>query len=51
MVRAPRCDGDGTGGQTHSVPYEGTLDKGSMTVRGTWKVGEAGGTFEMRKGG
>jgi hypothetical protein len=42
---------DGTGGQTHSVPYEGTLDKSSMTVRGTWKVGETGGTFEMRKGG
>ena len=43
---------DGTGGQTHSIIYEGTLERASMTVRGKWR-GEASdfaGTFEMKRG-
>jgi hypothetical protein len=42
---------DGTGGETHSVQYEGTLDRASMTVKGKWVSGETlTGTFEMKRG-
>jgi hypothetical protein len=44
---------DGTGGQTHSILYEGTLERATMTVKGQWK-GEGSntfsGTFEMKRG-
>jgi len=39
---------DGTGGQSHSVQYEGILDRASGTVRGQWAIGRTTGSFEMR---
>lgn len=39
---------DGTGGQSHSVQYEGILDRASGTVRGQWAIGRRTGSFEMR---
>jgi len=41
---------DGTGGQTHSVYYEGMLDPGAMTISGTWIISERGsGEFRASK--
>jgi hypothetical protein len=41
---------DGTGGQTHSVYYEGILDPGAMTISGTWIIADrASGEFRVSK--
>lgn len=31
---------DGTGGQSHSVYYEATLDPGTMTISGVWVISD-----------
>lgn len=36
---------DGTGGQTHSVQYSGTLS--GRCITGRWAIGAAGGPFKM----
>jgi hypothetical protein len=41
---------DGTGGQTHSVYYEGVLDPGSTTLSGSWIISDRGsGEFRASK--
>lgn len=40
---------DGTGGQTHSVAYEGQLDRTGRRVTGTWQLRGASGSFEMSR--
>jgi hypothetical protein len=41
---------DGTGGQTHSVNYEGKMDFRSKTITGTWSISaDWGGKFSMKK--
>ena len=38
---------DGTGGQTHSVDYQGVLDSAGRCVNGTWSIGASHGPFQM----
>lgn len=36
---------DGTGGQTHSVQYDGGISLDGLSVTGNWRVGNVAGTF------
>jgi hypothetical protein len=38
---------DGTGGQTHSVSYRGTLTANSQCVAGTWTIDAISGPFQV----
>lgn len=38
---------DGTGGVSHSVEYQGLLDRDGASVHGRWFIGESSGPFEM----
>ena len=38
---------DGTGGQSHTVQYDGAYDSSGACVAGTWKIDGAGGPFRM----
>ena len=38
---------DGTGGVSHSVEYQGLLDRDGVTVHGRWFIDESSGPFEM----
>ena len=38
---------DGTGGQSHSVPYEGVLDAAHRQITGTWALSGTGGQFSL----
>ncbi|MEJ0023242.1 MAG: toll/interleukin-1 receptor domain-containing protein [Alphaproteobacteria bacterium] len=40
---------DGTGGQTHSVEYEGTIDDAGRTITGIWKLNGQTGNFRMSR--
>jgi hypothetical protein len=40
---------DGTGGQSGSVIYEGVLDPSTSTIAGTWRIGDLGGQFAMKR--
>jgi outer membrane protein assembly factor BamE (lipoprotein component of BamABCDE complex) len=40
---------DGTGGVSHSVTYEGSLDEMGRTVEGRWALGASSGVFRMTK--
>jgi hypothetical protein len=36
---------DGTGGVTHSVQYQGTIDRDG-SISGSWRIGDVGGGFD-----
>lgn len=38
---------DGTGGQSHSVEYRGTLSPSGQCISGAWAIGEAKGPFQV----
>lgn len=38
---------DGTGGQSHSVEYRGTLAPNGQCISGAWAIGEAKGPFRV----
>lgn len=38
---------DGTGGQSHSVEYRGTLAPNGQCISGAWSIGEAKGPFQV----
>jgi hypothetical protein len=38
---------DGTGGQTHSVQYNGVIDRSNRRITGTWRIQGSGGQFTM----
>jgi hypothetical protein len=40
---------DGTGGQTHSVSYDGTFNETWTTLVGTWRINDTTGRFDMRR--
>lgn len=40
---------DGTGGQSHSVSYVGTIDHNGNVMVGNWRIGISGGTFTASK--
>lgn len=37
---------DGSGGQTHSVEYEGKISNDGNSINGAWHLGSYGGTFQ-----
>jgi hypothetical protein len=38
---------DGTGGQNHSVQYNGVIDRSNHRITGTWRIQGSGGQFTM----
>lgn len=40
---------DGTGGQAHTVEYQGRLTNGGRRIVGTWSIGADRGSFEMAR--
>jgi hypothetical protein len=38
---------DGTGGQSHSVQYNGVLSASGKCISGKWRIGQGSGPFEM----
>lgn len=41
---------DGTGGQSHSVYYEGTLDGSARSIEGTWTISDRwSGSFRLSR--
>ena len=38
---------DGTGGQSHSVQYNGVVDRSNRQITGTWRLQGSGGQFTM----
>ena len=41
---------DGTGGVTHLVFYTGLMSVDSLTIQGTWMLGQTSGGFKMTRG-
>ena len=40
---------DGTGGQSHSIQYEGVLDPLRLQISGTWRISSMVGQFAMTR--